>query len=1244
MNTHHCAIDKETGKYTIPTHALKHVKYACFDCGNDVIVKQGGIRTHHFAHCAETAKCTAYNHHTETQQHKYAKQILKNALDNNYPINIQRKCANSLSSSCEEYDEFIIPETDETTQIVIEHGFTYNNGRKQADVAFLGENEEIICIFEICHTHKTEETDRPELWFEFNAMEVINKIHEYMDKQMEPDASILLDCIRKLNCDDCVTASLPKGIIFFNQRGAGSGKTYESIQLIQNDERFKEKSTYIYLTQMHSAKDVILNEFEEQYKRGHLSSLEWCDKIVGKTFGESLGVSVDVLKKMEKSTNNGNPQKQHTMTFKRKSADNEINVIIGTIDSFNWAVVNKNKITKHNNYFRGIVKSIEKGHFTATGQIQYARQTHELNNDCLIIIDEAQDLIKDYICAFNTIIQRTNIDVYVIGDKLQSISNEHNILTTFDTNNLPNRNIIRNIGINKVMRFHNRQFIDFVNCAIPFEKYGLHPITEICGGGDCCKYIHEDHKKPYNVFEIPNIYDYGTGFNYEKMDGIIETLIDYMEIEINEYGYLPKHFMFIFPILSRNVFATTIETRIQDFWIKKFNDAKYRETVLEKDDYWKDKIHNGSSPHNFHKYIYLHKSETGKSINLKESENATRILSIHASKGNGCEVVFVLGMTEKSLTIFSNTKGNLIYDSLLHVAITRQKKSIYIGVEKNNDDIYCRLTKMGVTKDDTIEPNLSIISKNVKMSRIKNFVNCDDKENTDLFLKISEEIIEPNNYRQYLPIQSTKNGIIDWGHHTVRYDVMKYYMLLHLTTDDSICEDQLNKDQFITILRKLKEKDIVTLKYNQYIQALQKIANDKHKIINDKKTGKTAGKNGDNRLPILLFGEDNDEGKYESQYKKYTRILKEMMESIQQKLPGMGTNKKITLPQLCPLECVILLFMTEIAQKGINSTVSIMEIYSIMYCYDSCSNSLDDKHTAKHGCLCQSSFNEGGKWDECGDCGDDDKNEMTYLEFRKSIKNHYDIVGSIKRKYDEYKHILKEKYQIENVKYNIEQSVRYAKNNVTDENFYMSSNFTIIGQNDTSVVYFVIKPQFNELNFGGVICDSILDNFIIANCGYETETVLAPPQHKFYGKRIYTCILTFDTVLPTIIELNIDKNNAIVKEIVKKYMMDTYINHIDVIHEYYILCDKRRPKDISSVKYTMNKLNDDGKHLYLPKYINDYFYDVEKKIKTSANKETIKNILTEVKDLNVMKRKMTELIETKVDEFLGLTESVEIDY
>jgi hypothetical protein len=1145
------AINKKTKQYTHPSNANKQDEFICIDCGNDVIIRQGKIRVHHFAHCKEDLKCNFYSSPNESQIHKNAQLLLKYILENKIPLKIYNKC-----NKCNKIDEYDIPEISESSSIVIEYRFDYN-GLKIADVAYI-EDDEILCIFEVYNTHKTHTENRPEPWFELDAKNVIENFNNY-DLQ-----AINLQCIRDKTCNDCIY-QLEKGMIYFNQRGAGCGKTYESIQLIQTDKRFIEKETYIYLTKMHSAKEVIYNELKEQQERGQLNILEI----------------------LENDNNNG---KQYKISCINKKTNKEIVIIIGTIDSFNYAIVDKNKIIKHNNYFNGIVKTIRNGYIsTKESKINYAGKTPSLNKKCLIIIDEAQDLGEEYIEAFNTIITHTNIDVYVIGDKLQSIWGEHNIHTYIDVNNLDNH-IERNEGINKVMRFHNVNFIDFVNNVIPFEKYGLPQITKICDG--CCKYIHENNIIPYNIFEVPKIY--ADEFNYPKIDKTIEKIILFMDREINNYNYLPNNFMFIFPILSKNTFATMLETRIQNFWINKFNDINYQK-VLKLNEFWKDKINDNK----FYKYIYLHKSDEGKSINLKESENSSRILSIHASKGNGCEVVFVLGLTEKILTIFSKKKCNLVYDSLLHVAITRQKKSIYIGIEKNNDDICNRFSKLGIEEDYEIQPTLNDVKRYNNFSKVQKYVNGDD----DIFTEINNKIIEPNNYEKKLPNNKDTKSIIDWGHHIVRYGVLIYYLMLNIIQNEVI-DSQETKDQFIAILKNLSKKTISYYKYTNYNKKLREIDDNNKKRFNN------------TEIPLLLF--DTNEN---TKYYKYTNILKRIITHIQTKI--IEYIKIKSLPPLCPLECIILLFMIKLNDNGSYSDISIMDIYSIMYCYDSCSNEIDMEHAEKNKCICHNCFNE------------DNFSNNSYNEIRQSIKNHYHNVEHIKATYYNYKNYITEKLQIENMKYNIFHKISFGKIN---KNFTIINEYTIIGHSNNIIIYFVIKPQFNKLNFNNIMCESILNNFMILNCSSDYEG----NYKRYNNKKIYTCILTLDSTEPIFYELNIDKNDILIKKSIKKYLLTTYSEHHEVIYKFYKYCCKNKPKNKNSINFTIEELN---KYEKLPQYISDYFYDIYKEIEICRNdKIKIQQVLIKVNDNELFVNNLNIYLEKNIDIFLEMNEDEIIDY
>jgi hypothetical protein len=95
-------------------------------------------------------------------------------------------------------------------------------------------------------------------------------------------------------------------------------------------------------------------------------------------------------------------------------------------------------------------------------------------------------------------------------------------------------------------------------------------------------------------------------------------------------------------------------------------------------------------------------------------------------------------------------------------------------------------------------------------------------------------------------------------------------------------------------------------------------------------------------------------------------------------------NNKV--PILCPLETIIILHMINLYKDGRFSDITIMDIYSIIYYFDECSNSLDDTHN--YNCLCKTKFN---------DINDDfDKHK----EIRNSIINHYNKTIQINTLYE----------------------------------------------------------------------------------------------------------------------------------------------------------------------------------------------------------------------------------------------------
>jgi len=653
------------------------------------------------------------------------------------------------------------------------------------------------------------------------------------------------------------TKSLPQCTLFFNQRGAGCGKTFESIQLLSNNKDFAHKTTFIYLTKMHSAKEVIYNEFKEQYHQQRLCNIQvFSDKQVGK---------------------------QYKIVYENTKTSKKCTVVMGTIDSFMYALGDKSN--RHQDFFGGLIESIKNGYLNVTnsGGFKFASQQMLLNKQCLILIDEAQDLPNEYVQAIAKIMRGTYVDAYIIGDKLQSIWGEDNIYTYLEKNELPYVHTIKNIGENIVRRFHNVQFIDFVNDIIDFKKYNLPSITGICDGN--CKFSpHKDTKTPFQIFHHKPIYNNDT--DVVKLMMIVDTIVYFIREEVQENKYVPSNFMFIFPIMKNNTLADMIEARLQDFWIEKFEDKDYQNTVLSTNMYWHDKFNDEC----FHKFVVLHKSDENKPINVKESENATRLLSIHASKGMGCEVVFLLGTSESTLKCFAKQTSDLQYDSLLHVAITRQKQKLYVGIVNNNDDICQRFENFKLM--DETQPYVASLSEFIKLDAI-----CQHTL-TNNFDYIDNTYITPFNMEKFIPSPNNdKEHIVDWGHHIVRYCVMFYSLLLRFIN----CTPYLlSGGQFQTLLAKIAKQEIDICHYKDYFKNLEKIHKEKNEDDAKQKY---------HRIPILTFDSAKN-----SPYHKYTDILETLIQNIQSKIRKSLKQKQI--PMLCPLEMSVTTHLIQLLRNG----------------------------------------------------------------------------------------------------------------------------------------------------------------------------------------------------------------------------------------------------------------------------------------------------------------------------------------
>lgn len=397
---------------------------------------------------------------------------------------------------------------------------------------------------------------------------------------------------------------------------------------------------YIYITKTHSAKSVISEEFNSQY-----------------TTLEATYKSIDEMETYGK--------KFHISAYKKKVGS--VNIFLATVDSFIYALyrMNYDELPEDEIFKNCCTRILDDFDFDKLKFMRYCGINMALNKKTIVIVDEAQDLDTYYIAVLAALAKHRLITVYIIGDALQSVFVEDNIFTRYDefieeyaklVKPVPTAkyaHISRNAPLNVVRRFHDRRFIDICNTLVPYGRHGTVEIKDICPCDTSCKY----RSKVLREEPCLSITWY---INLEQY------LNSIMETEYARGLTKPSQYLVILPFMKNNPILDRVYTVINTFWSRK---ANVRDMVE------------------------IHKSEPGKPIDKTTSIEKTRIMTIHGAKGDGREIVILLQFDEKYLSLYGDP-DSIVYESLFHVALTRQKLRLYVSIESYGD-IFSRLLQLG---------------------------------------------------------------------------------------------------------------------------------------------------------------------------------------------------------------------------------------------------------------------------------------------------------------------------------------------------------------------------------------------------------------------------------------------------------------------------------------------------------------------------------------------------------------------
>jgi len=528
-----------------------------------------------------------------------------------------------------------------------------------------------------------------------------------------------------------------KPTLTFRQEGAGNGKTHGIWKAILTN---LDKDVFFIVTKTHSAVSVTLKELNDQAERNdaHVT---------------------DNIDSYEVSDSN----KKHIIEYENIRSHRKCLIVIGTIDSLVWNLSTNKK--SNQNFFEGVLQTIHEFGTNkidkSTRKISYAGLKICLNTNMVLFVDESQDLDINYFNAVTRLMVETKIDAIMVGDKGQSLVHLINCMTSVE-NEIPNINIIRETPVNMNRRFKVNGLAQRVNKLVHFSEYSLPEISTPDN-------LIEPTCDPFEVIEYP-LFDNNIEENRTRIEKFIDYIIILVDKEVTENDYLPRDFLFVFPIMKQNIIACELETKLNVYWIERNKDT--------------DEYAN---------YAIMHKHQEGQVIDMTMSENTARIVSISTSKGDGRNVTFTLGCTEEALKIVSRTDTiNLVYESHLNVALTRAKYKIYFGLTKNNDDIHQRFGSNGMVE------YIPKIKTHLTHTQIIDHLNA------GAFIELLkkrgiEEMPEE------MPTEQNKvTHQIDWEYHCIRRAIYLQYAVFTIL-EQNRGNHNFGKSQLKTILDKISK-------------------------------------------------------------------------------------------------------------------------------------------------------------------------------------------------------------------------------------------------------------------------------------------------------------------------------------------------------------------------------------------------------------------------------------------------------
>lgn len=665
----------------------------------------------------------------------------------------------------------------------------------------------------------------------------------------------------------------PQSTLTVRQDPHGSGKTYSlTHNIIYSEDHYDFQ---IVITKSHAAKQVVYEEFMSHMIKSNLHYEE------------------------------NEENHKYIVKFARTNG-HKVMCIFGTADSLIYNICER-KI-KGTDKFIDLVKSVHKFGPTKLegpkGRFRYAGERPRINKKTKIIIDEGTLLGEDYANAISTIMNICSCDVHLAGDVQQSVSYKRNLLRKIMEEYIEHGIKIpffsSNVEVhvekgNKVRRF-NQDLVNFRNIVMQkFIEQPSHNLQILTPVADTS--VHHV-RGIYGVELIDKINPCDDAESDEIKDAV-EIIMYKFDEDVTTYNKLPNELMLVTVFVNNNPLMDEIQSKIHEYWNKKFNDAEWCHKMKNIHGQKFEEIveHFEGTKNKLDWKCVFHRSEEGKPIDTRESKYATRIVSIHASQGDGRDIAYVIGLTESALKRFSGGLIDIQYESLLNVAISRMKEIIRVFLEKKHDDIFDRFIPL------MPEEMVQQVAPNLNAKSYFNIVGADIDNITDdhkLYNMVKDRVIYNENSEHDKPL-------IDYSHHIIRMAVTNTIIHANL------------------LIRQFKRSEIS----EQATTIFRIFANSKIKSCDSKEYYSICRKSNNRTIPVLFYNDGR--ALFRETHNRIIDILKRLQSFVNEWLSGIDKN----LVKITPEDAVVLQYGIEIVKLYpiYKEEVKMDHVYDVVACY-----------------------------------------------------------------------------------------------------------------------------------------------------------------------------------------------------------------------------------------------------------------------------------------------------------------------